>query len=385
MHNPSHWSRRYLLFVAGWFCLGVSAAAPHVGAQEVEWRTDYRKARQEAAEKNRPLVLDVGTEECYWCKQLDQRTFREPAVAALLNERFIPLRVNAQVTPELAQAMRIQSYPTIVFANSEGKILGYQEGFVEAPRMKELLQRAVTLVATPEWMTGDYDEAAKAVAGNDYARAVSLLKNIVEDGKDRPVQSKARTLLQDLEQQAATRYARAKQLAERNQTKEAVDALNAVTKLYPGTAAARDSLALLNQLSGKGDATDQSRARRARDLLAQAREDYRMQQFSCCLDRCELLVNQFANTPEAQDATQLQNEIKDNPEFLKSACTQLGDRLALMMLALAESLLKKGQPQEAIYYFEKVIQNYPDTRHAEAAQSRLAAVRGLPARTDFKK
>ena len=30
-------------------------------AQEVEWRTDYNKARQEAVEKNRPLVLDFGT------------------------------------------------------------------------------------------------------------------------------------------------------------------------------------------------------------------------------------------------------------------------------------------------------------------------------------
>ncbi len=79
-------------------------------------------------------------------------------------------------------------------------------------------------------------------------------------------------------------------------------------------------------------------------------------------------------------------EIKSNPEFLKSACNQLGDRLAVMTLALAESLLKKGQPQEAIFYLEKVMQTYPDSRHAEAAQTRLAAIRGLPARsTDYKK
>jgi thioredoxin-related protein/outer membrane protein assembly factor BamD (BamD/ComL family) len=371
-----------LVLLAGCLCLSTSTAR----AQDVDWRTDYRKARQEAAEKNRPLLLDVGTEQCYWCKQLDQRTFHDPAVVALLNERFIPLRLNATLSPELSQALRIQSYPTIVFANSEGKILGYQEGFVEPPRMKELLQRAVGMVSTPEWMTTDYDEATKAVAGNDYARAVSLLKNVVDDGKDRPVQTKARGLLQELEQQAALRYGRARQLADRNQVSEAVEALNEVTKLYPGTAAARDSLALVRQLNAKSDLTDQSRSRRAREMLVQAREDYRMQQFSCCLDRCELLVGQFANTPEAQDAAQLMNDIKGNPEFLKSACNQLGDRLAVMTLALADSLLKKSQPQEAIFYFEKVIQNYPDTRHAESAQTRLTAIRGLPARsTDFKK
>jgi thioredoxin-like negative regulator of GroEL len=364
------------------FCLAADAAS----AQEVEWRTDYRKARQEATEKNRPLLLDVGTEQCFWCKQLDQRTFRDPGIIALLNERFIPLRINAQENPDMAKALRVQQYPTIVFASSDGKILGFQEGFIEAPRMKELLQKTIVLVSTPEWMTVDYDEAAKAVAGNDFARAVSLLKNIVEDGKDRPVQGKARIILQDVEHQAAARYATARLLAERGQAKEAIEALNQVTTVYAGTAAARDSQLLLNQLASKTDATDQSRARRARDMLTQAREDYRMQQFSCCLDRCELLVNQFANTPEAQEAAQLLTDIKSNPEFLKTACDQLSDRLAVMYMALAESWLKKGQPQQAVYYFEKVVQTYPDTRHSENAQTRLAQIRGLPTKaTDFKK
>ncbi len=200
------------------------------------------------------------------------------------------------------------------------------------------------------------------------------------------MQTKARGLLQDLEKQASAAYVRGHQLAEQNHPNEAVAVLTEVTKLYPGTAAARDSQALLNQLGTRGDATEQSKARRAKEMLVQAREDYRMQQFSCCLDRCEVLIKEFANAPEAQDAAVLMNDIKSNPEFLKSACNQLGDRLAIMTLALAESLLKKGQPQEAIYYFEKVIQSYPDTRHAESAQSRLAAIRGLPARTtDFKK
>jgi thioredoxin-like negative regulator of GroEL len=382
MHNPTRWHRLCLLLAAG--CVWLSTSAAH--AQEIVWRSDYRKARQEAAEKSLPLLLDVGTEQCYWCKQLDQRTFRDPTVIGILNEKFIPLRVNAERLPDLVQALRIQSYPTLVFANSEGKILGYQEGFVEGPRLKELLERAITLVATPEWMTYDYGEATKATAANDFARAVSLLKNIVDDGKDRPVQAKARAMLQDLEQQAAARYGRARLLAERNQTNEAVEALQEVTKFFPGTPAARDSLALLGQLGSKGDATESARARRAKEMLTQAREDYRMQQFTCCLDRCELLVSQFSSTAEAQDAAALMNDIKGNPEFLKSACNQLGDRLAVLTLALAESLLKKGQPQEAVFYFERVVQNYPDTRHAENAQGRLAQIRGLPSRsTDFKR
>ncbi len=77
-------------------------AAP-AAAQEVEWRQDYVKARQEAVEKNRPLVIDVGTENCFCCKQLDLRTFNDPAVIALLNERCIPLKIDAQQHARLVE------------------------------------------------------------------------------------------------------------------------------------------------------------------------------------------------------------------------------------------------------------------------------------------
>src|SRR5205823_128892 len=120
------------------------------------------------------------------------------------------------------------------------------------------------------------------------------------------------------------------------------------------------------------------RGRKARELLALAREDYRSQQFGICLDRCEYLAASFPEFPEALAATQLAGEIKGNPEWLKQACDQLGDRLGVLYLAMAESLLRKGQPQQATFYLERVVQHFPNTRHAEAAQIRLTQIQGLP-------
>ena len=53
-------------------------------------------AREEALENNKPLLIDVGTDNCHWCKQLDATTFRDPAIAALVNERYVPLKVYGQ-------------------------------------------------------------------------------------------------------------------------------------------------------------------------------------------------------------------------------------------------------------------------------------------------
>ncbi|HXG10542.1 MAG TPA: DUF255 domain-containing protein [Gemmataceae bacterium] len=354
-------------------------------AQEVQWRTDYAEARREAAEKDRPLVLDFGTENCYWCKQLDLRTFRDPTVVRLMNEQFIPLKIDGEREADLAAKLRIQNYPTIVIAAPDGKILGTFEGFLEAPRFQELLQRALASIPGPEWMTRNYEEAARAVAGADYARAVALLNTILEDRKERPVQVKARQLLQEVEQQAVSRLARARQLVEKGQTSEAADALAEVVRMFAGTQAAAEGGRLLAGLGSRAETAAEMRARRARELLAQAREDYRAQQFLCCLDRCEFLAAHYPDLPEGAQALELAAQIKANPEWMQKACDTLSDRLGLLYLALAETWLKNGQPRQAVIYLERVVQAFPGTRHAEAAQLRLLQIQGQPTRpVDFK-
>jgi hypothetical protein len=348
--------------------------------QEVSWRNDYNRARQEAIEKSLPLVIDIGTENCYWCKQLDLRTFRDPTLSSYLNERTIPLKVDAGRTPGLAEALNIQSYPTLVFAAPDGRILGVQEGFVEAPRLHEQVMRTVSMVVAPEWMLRDYQDASKAAATGEAAKALSLLSNVVEDGKDRPLQNKARQLLRDLEQQAAAKLAEAK--AERDRQK-AAEALTRLTHSHPGTAAAREAEQLLAVREAAGES---NRARRARELLKQAQEDFRTQQFSCCLDRCELLTAQFGDLTESADAVRLEAEIKANAEWMRVACDQLGDRLGVLYLGLAENCLKKGQPQQAVFYLERVVQVFPNSRHAETAKTRLSQIQGGPTRSvDLKR
>jgi thioredoxin-related protein len=250
-------------------------------AEEVDWRTDYNAARKEAADKSLPLVIDVGTQNCFWCKKLDMTTFRDPSVVSTLNTRFIPLRVDAEREAALAEAIKITSYPTLLLASPDGKILATLEGYVEAGRFNDHLQRVLASLNNPEWMNRDYQDASKAIASADYARAVALLRAINEDGMNRPVQVKAKQLLSDLEQLAAGRLARAKQLDEKGQTSEALNSVSELIRSFAGTQAASEGSVLLTALAAKPEIKVQIRTRRAGELLAQAREDYRTQQFLC--------------------------------------------------------------------------------------------------------
>jgi thioredoxin-like negative regulator of GroEL len=345
-------------------------------AQEVQWRRDYSSARREAEQKGLPLVLDFGFQGCIHCVRLEQTTFQDPTVVRLMNEKFIPLKVDKDASPELTEQCKVTLFPTLVLAAPDGKILGRVEGYRDAPRFHEDLQRALASVTNPEWMQRDYRAASAAAEKGDYARAVGLLRTVLEDNKARPVQARAAKLLGDLEQQAAGRLASARRLNDQGEAVKATEALTALVRDFAGTQTAREASELLGSLGKSPQLAARQRAQRARELLAQAKEDRKLQQFLSCLDRCDLLVAKYGDLPEATEAVQIAAEIKDDPRWLKAVCDSLGDRLSGLLLAQADSWVRREQPEQAVQCLEQLIQRFPGSRQAEVAQNRLARLRG---------
>lgn len=331
--------------------ISLLALAPLAAADGITWQTDYAKAVGEAARQGKPLFIDVDSDDCFWCKQLDQRTFTDPGVQKLVSERFVPLKVNGSRNKYLVDALRIHSYPTLVFAASDGTIVTYKEGFMEPGPLKQQLAAVLAKVAAPEWMGRDYEAAVRATKGGDHARARSLLRTVIEDGKDRPVQVQARRLMAELDRHAEEAKAKAKEEE------------------------ARPSKAPVGRLVSRNGGDEGGRAAQ---LLESARQEYRDEKYLICLDRCDQLIESHADTDEAKEAAKLAALIKENPEWTRRAAEQLGERMANLYLSLADSWLKKGQPQQATYYLERVGRVAPGTRQAEQANRRLAQLRGTP-------
>ncbi|MGE3804761.1 MAG: hypothetical protein AB7K24_08830, partial [Gemmataceae bacterium] len=56
----------------GWKCLLTAALLLAIGtgaasAQEIVWRYNYNTARSLCEQKNLPLMLDIGTDNCIYC------------------------------------------------------------------------------------------------------------------------------------------------------------------------------------------------------------------------------------------------------------------------------------------------------------------------------
>lgn len=347
-------------------------------AGEIEWRTDYTLARQEALQKNLPILIDFYTDNCFWCKQMDHRTFRDPTLNATIKESWIPLRINARKEPILTDVLKIRSFPTLVFAGPDGNILGFLEGFIEAPALVAQLEQHRGDAVTPEWMNQDYKEATVAIASDDYPKAVSLLKKITEDGKQRPIQKRAIVLLQDFEKQATERIVKAKKNLEQGNTSDSIQLFREVSRQFEGTNGAKESSQILASLANRQPNSEPLliSSNLAKEVLSLIRQDCKSANYLSCIDRYDYMTATFAEAMETQEAGIIIAEIKSNPEWMKTACEQMSDKLANLYLSLADSWTKKGQPQQAIYYLEKTIQTFPGTKYAESAQIRLAQLLG---------
>jgi len=95
----------------------------------VYWRDSWEAALKEAGEQNRPLVLELYMETCPHCQRLDRETHADQAVAAALNTRFIPVRLEGRSHMDLIKEHNVTGAPTTLIFSAEGRELHRFAGF----------------------------------------------------------------------------------------------------------------------------------------------------------------------------------------------------------------------------------------------------------------
>jgi uncharacterized protein YyaL (SSP411 family) len=67
----------------------------------VHWQEWSRETLQMARELNRPLLVSIGYFSCHWCHVMQRESYQDPALAKLLNEYFVPVKVDRELEPAL--------------------------------------------------------------------------------------------------------------------------------------------------------------------------------------------------------------------------------------------------------------------------------------------
>jgi uncharacterized protein len=67
----------------------------------VDWYPWGEEAFQRAKDEDRPVFLSIGYSSCHWCHVMEQESFEDEEVAHILNENFVPVKVDREERPDL--------------------------------------------------------------------------------------------------------------------------------------------------------------------------------------------------------------------------------------------------------------------------------------------
>ena len=67
----------------------------------VNWRLWSDAAFKEALERDVPVFLSIGYSTCYWCHVMERESFENEAIASLMNEKFVCIKLDREEHPEI--------------------------------------------------------------------------------------------------------------------------------------------------------------------------------------------------------------------------------------------------------------------------------------------
>jgi len=81
-----------------------SATSPYLAQHAdnpVDWWPWCEEAFAEARRRNVPVLLSVGYSACHWCHVMAHESFEDDEVARVLNDRFVPIKVDREERPDI--------------------------------------------------------------------------------------------------------------------------------------------------------------------------------------------------------------------------------------------------------------------------------------------
>ncbi|MGH9257401.1 MAG: thioredoxin domain-containing protein [Vicinamibacterales bacterium] len=148
-----------------------------------EWSDDvFALARK----LDRPIYLDIGAIWCHWCHEMDRESYENAGIAALINELFVPVKVDRDVRPDIdARYQRAVTelagsggWPLTVFLTPEGHVF-YGATYLPPDTLKAVLpQTAQGYRRDRERVTFTAEALRKRVAASN-ARTATLSVDVV--------------------------------------------------------------------------------------------------------------------------------------------------------------------------------------------------------------
>jgi uncharacterized protein len=97
--------------------------------QPIQWHEWGEEAFASARRENKPMLLDIGAVWCHWCHVMDRESYDDPEIARIVNENFIPVKVDRDERPDIDSRYQVAvssitgqgGWPLTAFLTADGK------------------------------------------------------------------------------------------------------------------------------------------------------------------------------------------------------------------------------------------------------------------------
>src|ERR1700683_2235224 len=112
--------------------------------KSIAWQRQWTEALfAQAAREHRFVLLDLHAVWCHWCHVMDDETYADASVVALIGARYLPISVDADSDPALSSRYGDWGWPATIILASDGTEIVKRRGFIPPAQMASLLQAII--------------------------------------------------------------------------------------------------------------------------------------------------------------------------------------------------------------------------------------------------
>ncbi len=90
---------------------------------DIEWHEWGEEAFLKARETGKAVLLDLSAVWCHWCHVMDDTSYSDDEIIRLINEDFVPIRVDIDRRPDIRERYNFGGYPTTAFLDADGEVI----------------------------------------------------------------------------------------------------------------------------------------------------------------------------------------------------------------------------------------------------------------------